>query len=147
MHGGKKKKRAEKNVTKKMSSSHSGLVKDSLDRPVRLKDIKHSSRSLLSTHFFVSFLFSLFWRLIRLDFFCKKVMEENGKGGDEKRDRGKVAEDGRKMKGEERKQRWEDREEGEVEVEEVVGGVREGAQSCHFTTGEMNDFLPLDTGP
>lgn len=26
-------------------------------------------------------------------------------------------------------------------------GVRDGAQSCHFTTGEMNDFLPLDTGP
>ncbi len=43
------------------------------------------------------------------------------RGGDEKRDRGRVVEDVRKMKGEERKQRWEDREEGEMEVEEEVG--------------------------
>lgn len=59
-----------------------------------------------------------------------------------------MAEDVREMKGEERKKRWdgEAREEGEMEVEEeeVVG---DGAQSCLFTTGEMNDFLPLDTGP
>ena len=71
--------------------------------------------------FFVSFFFSsLFSTLIRLDIFARKWWKKMEKRRKWKERWGRVAEDVRKMQGEERKQRWEDREEGEMEVEEEV---------------------------
>lgn len=48
-----------------MSSSHSRMVKDSLDRPVRLKDIKHCS-----------VVFSVNSEDLTFLFFFKKMMDE-----------------------------------------------------------------------
>lgn len=74
VHDGKKKKSKKKGggaVT--MSSSHSGLLKDSLDRLVHLKDIKHCCRphSSLLDFFFLGFLFYLFLNSADFPFFCK----------------------------------------------------------------------------
>lgn len=56
-----------------MSSSHSGLLKDSLDRLVHLKDIKHCCRphSSLLDFFFSWFPFLSFFKFGGLPFFCK----------------------------------------------------------------------------
>lgn len=73
-----------------MSSSHSGLLKDSLDRPVHLKDIKHYSRPPIPPPrflFFFLFPFFIFFKLARPDFFCEETKEGNEKGGDKNRDR------------------------------------------------------------
>ena len=54
--------------------------------------------------------------------------------------------DRRKMKGEEKTETGGEKR-GGVVGGGGGGGVEDEAQSCHFTTGEMNDFLPLDTEP
>lgn len=79
-------------------------------------------------------------------FFYKKVTEENGGEGDEKTE---TVEEWLKneTRGEETEMGGWRRGRDEGGGGGGGGEVRDGAQSCHFTTGEMNDFLPLDTGP
>lgn len=130
-----------------MSRSHRGLVKNSLDRPVRLQ-VRPSFCPL------PLFVLSLWPCKTLFIFFLGEVegRKEAEKGGNEKRerDKGKMTCNRGKVK------RGDETEMGGERRARVLGG-REGGgsrsgggcetQSCHFPTGEMNDFLPLDTGP
>lgn len=73
---GKKKAKKKKKRKVTMSSSHSGLLKDSLDRLVHLKDIKHCCRPHFSRlGFFPLFLVS-FFKFGGLPFFAETERRE-----------------------------------------------------------------------